>query len=33
MGNINPQYLFDNLANSVGVFLPIGDWIGIPNTL
>ena len=33
MGNINPQYTFDNSGNPVGVFLPIEDWNAISEEL
>lgn len=33
MGNINPQYTFDNTGNPVGVFLPIEDWEKISKEL
>ena len=31
MGQINPQYTFDDSGNPIGVFLPINEWNSLIN--
>jgi len=31
--NVDPQYIFDNMANPIGVFLPIEEWNRISEAM